>query len=55
MRKETADILSLLEEYFLPSAEDMGKQIVADFRARRVEKELTREEIELRMEYANYI
>ncbi len=45
MRKETANILSLLDGYSLPSAEDIGGHIAADFRARRVEKGLTREEI----------
>lgn len=45
MRKETANILSVLDTYSLPSAEDIGKQIAADFRARRVEKALTREKL----------
>lgn len=45
MRKETANILSVLDTYSLPSAEDIGQLISADFRKRRVEKGLTREEI----------
>lgn len=45
MRKDTANILSVLDGYSLPSAEEIGKQIAADFRSRRVEKGYTREEI----------
>lgn len=43
MRKETADILSLLDSYTLPSADEAAKKIADDFRSRRVEKGLTRE------------
>lgn len=45
MRPETAHILSFLNQFTLFSAEDTAKEIAADFRARRVEKGLTREEI----------
>lgn len=45
MRKETADILALLDTYTMPNAEALGKKIAEDFRSRRVEKGLTREEI----------
>lgn len=45
MRKETANILSLLERYTLTSAEDIGKSIASDFRTRRIEKGVSREEI----------
>lgn len=45
MRRETADILSLIGQYALPSAEDTGKRIAADFRSRRVEKGLTRKDM----------
>lgn len=45
MRKETANILSLLENYTLPSAEEIGKHIANDFRKRRIEKGVSREEI----------
>jgi len=40
MRKETADILSLLDSYALPSTDDTAKKIAEDFRLRRVEKGL---------------
>lgn len=45
MRKETINILSLLDGYTLPSAEDIGKHIAGDFRARRIEKGVSREMI----------
>ena len=45
MRKETVNILSVLDGYALPSAEEIGQQIASDFRSRRVEKGLTREEV----------
>lgn len=45
MRKEIANILSVLEGYALPSPEDIGKHIASDFRARRIEKGVSREEI----------
>lgn len=45
MRRETADILSLLDSYTLSTPEDAAMKIADDFRSRRVEKGLTREEI----------
>lgn len=45
IRQETADILALLNEYTLPNVEDIAKGIAADFKNRRIEKNLTREEI----------
>ncbi|MCM1068091.1 MAG: helix-turn-helix domain-containing protein [Muribaculaceae bacterium] len=48
MRKETADILSLLENYALPSADDIATHIASDFRARRIEKGVSRREIATR-------
>jgi len=45
MRKETADILSLLDGYSLPTPDDAAREIAEDFRNRRVEKGLTREEM----------
>lgn len=48
MRKETANILLFLESFTLPSAEDIGKLIAGDFRKRRIEKGVSREEISKR-------
>lgn len=45
MRKETANILSVLDGYVLPSADDIGRQMASDFRSRRVEKGMSREEV----------
>lgn len=45
MREETADILSFLDKYTLPSPEDTAKKIADDFRNRRIEKGITRKEI----------
>lgn len=39
------NILSLLENYTLTNEEDIAKEIASDFRKRRVEKNLTREQI----------
>lgn len=39
------NILSILEEYTLSNADDLARQIANDFRARRIEKNLTREMI----------
>ena len=41
----TDNMLSVLESYTLEDAEDIGKGIADDFRKRRIEKNLTREEI----------
>lgn len=38
MRKETADILALLDAYTLPNAEDAATKMADDFRKRRIEK-----------------
>ncbi|MCM1452397.1 MAG: helix-turn-helix domain-containing protein [Clostridium sp.] len=45
LRKETADILAILDQYALPSLQDDAKKIADDFRLRRVEKGITREEM----------
>lgn len=45
IRKETADILALLDEYTLSGVEDVAKTIANDFRCRRIERGLTREEM----------
>lgn len=45
MRKETADILSFLDQYTLPTPEDAAKKIADDFRSRRIEKGITRENV----------
>jgi transcriptional regulator with XRE-family HTH domain len=42
MRKETANILSLLDSYSLPTPEDIALKIAGDFRRRRIEKGITR-------------
>ncbi|MCF0244903.1 MAG: helix-turn-helix transcriptional regulator [Bacteroidaceae bacterium] len=39
------DILSLLENYTLDNTEDIAKTLAADFRKRRIEKNLTREQV----------
>lgn len=39
------DILSLLEQYTLDNADNISKEIAADFRRRRIEKNLTRQQI----------
>ena len=39
------DILSLLENYTLENADDIAKTLANDFRKRRIEKNLTREQI----------
>ena len=38
-------MLSVLESYLLNNVDDISKQIAADFRHRRVEKGLTREQV----------
>lgn len=45
MRKETAEILSFLDRFMLPTPEDAAKKIADDFRSRRIEKGLSREEM----------
>lgn len=39
------NILSLLDNYTLDNAEDIAKTIAADFRKRRIEKNLTRKQV----------
>lgn len=39
------NILSLLDSYMLDSADDIAMKLANDFRARRIEKNLTREQI----------
>lgn len=45
MRPETANILSFLDQYKLPTSEDTAMKIANDFRQRRIEKGLTRQEV----------
>ncbi len=45
MRKETADILSLLDGFALSTPEDDAMKIANDFRQRRVEKGFTRKDV----------
>lgn len=41
----TYNMLSVLESLTLDNADDIGKEIAADFRRRRIEKNLTREQV----------
>lgn len=43
--QETDNMLSLLENYTLDNADDIAKGIANDFRRRRIEKNLTREQV----------
>ncbi len=43
--ENTNNMLSLLESYMSPPAEELAMEIASDFRRRRVEKNLTREEL----------
>ena len=43
--EETNNILSVLESYTLNNSEDIAKEIADDFRNRRVEKNLTRDQM----------
>ena len=43
--EETNNILSLLETYTLDNADDIAQGMANDFRKRRVEKNLTREQV----------
>ena len=45
MRPETAKILSFLDQYTLPTVEDAAMKMAYDFRQRRIEKGLTRQDI----------
>lgn len=42
---ETYNILSVLEGYTLNSPDEVAGEIAADFRRRRIEKNLTREQV----------
>lgn len=39
------NILSILDEYLAENSEDIAKKIAGDFRARRIEKNMTREQV----------
>ena len=43
--EETNNILSLLEDYTLDNADDIAQGMANDFRKRRIEKGLTREQV----------
>ena len=43
--EETNNILSVLENYTLTDSEDVAKEIADNFRKRRVEKNLTRDQV----------
>lgn len=43
MREDTANILSILDNFIFESEEDIAKNVADDFRKRRIEKNLTRE------------
>ena len=43
--EETNNILSVLEDYMLTDSEDVAKEIADNFRKRRVEKNLTRDQV----------
>lgn len=43
--KETNNILSILDNYTLDNADDIAKWMADDFRKRRIEKNLTREQV----------
>lgn len=45
METETNNMLALFESYMLPSAEEAAMKIADDFRKRRIEKGITREEM----------
>ena len=42
---ETNNILSVLDSYTLDNADDIAKEMADDFRKRRIEKNLTREQV----------
>lgn len=43
--QDTNNMLSVLEAYILDNKDDISKEIANDFRKRRIEKNLTREQI----------
>ncbi len=42
---DSDNMLSVLDSYFLPNADDVARKIANDFRNRRVERGLTREDV----------
>lgn len=42
---DTNNILSVLEDYIFDNTDDIAKDMASDFRRRRIEKNLTREQI----------
>lgn len=49
---DTDNILSVLDNYTLESADDIALKLAEDFRHRRIEKSLTREELAKKAEIA---
>ena len=49
---DTDNILSVLDNYALESADDIALKLAEDFRHRRIEKSLTREELAMKAEIA---
>ncbi len=49
---DTDNILSVLDNYTLESADDIALKLAEDFRYRRIEKSLTREELAKKAEIA---
>ena len=49
---DTDNILSVLDNYTLESADDIALKLAEDFRHRRIEKSLTREELAMKAEIA---
>ena len=49
---DTDNILSVLDNYTLESADDIALKLAEDFRHRRIEKNLTREELAKKAEIA---
>lgn len=45
IRGDSNNMLSVLDNYSLPNADEIGMEIATDFRRRRVEKNLTREQL----------
>ena len=43
--EETNNILSILDNYTLSNPDDIAREIAEDFRKRRIEKNLTREQV----------
>ncbi len=43
--KDTNNILSLFDSYTLDNGEDIAKEVAYNFRKRRIEKNLTRDQV----------